>query len=172
MDFPSEFHGCVNADAKCEIVQKLCRPERDEPLSFSLLSPGPVQNEELLARFIYEPTHFSGNLFQYEAVFFDLLKRGLSVTRESSSADIHAVGNSHANARIYRGFIRCQAGQLRESLLEGSRVFVIFDTAMPENIAHADVFCLLDRTRRHQVKLIIKKVFSGALTNDLELICP
>lgn len=172
MDFISGFCAC-SSDEKCEFVRKNCDPNRDEKMSVSTDSPGPVENHELIARFIYDPLHFSENLLHYDPIFFDLTRRGLSVNREVIASDIHGIGKSHANERTYVGYIRCRTSEIRqEHIDDGARVFVVLDTALPNNSAHADIFCLLEKKTKHLVRLILKNLFAGGLTKECVVIRP
>lgn len=172
MDFVLGFHACNGGDESCEFVRKNCVPSRDEYVAISAHSPGPVLNDELIARFIYDPTHFSASLLNHSTIFFDLIPRGLSVNREVIASDIHGIGKSHENGRKYVGYIRCLTSKVREECIDGGRVFVVLDTALPNNSAHADVFCLLEKKTKHKVKLILQEIFSGGLTNECVVIRP
>ncbi len=152
---PKDFADCVcknDPDGRCQ--QK----------SVSEYSPGPVKNEECLARFVFHPTHIQDNDLN-ETLFNDVFKYGASCNRKSycDEGQIHARGNGLQNEhRTYRGYATLSVGFLRGIPSEnGVRVY---DTAWEDNQCHADIVAYPGMAKKER-KSIRMALLRHALNN-------
>ena len=125
-------------------------PHLDESTSASpALSPGPVQDQETLLRIIMEPDHIREGRIQPSAVQLrDLTQRGLSVYRrdyaakQAVEADIQALlgRTTTAGRRRLEGLASFNTGAVRAFSTQERQAFVVIDTALPNNRAHASIY--------------------------------
>ena len=124
-----------------------------EGVSVSEHSPGLVRDEETLARLVFTPLFLDEDTGgPTTAALKDAETRGLSVDRLElvGLREVHRRGfeketatNSRkgdVNSVSYAGFVHVPCGAvrgLRDD--EDGRQFLVFDTATPENRAHADI---------------------------------
>lgn len=124
--------------------------------SVSKYSPGLVREDEYIVRLILTPHHFQEGKV-VPAAFSDVDDKGLSCQRQADlvvTADTHAFGplladaqnesrpdGARAESRKYVGALSAKVADIRSLIYENrSRVFGIYDTALPDNTAHIDVF--------------------------------
>lgn len=146
-DSKDEFAGCVFAhdvDGGCQFE------------SVSENSPGPVENNEILLRFVFKPHHLDDDELN-ETLFSDCFKCGASCNRGLflDVDHLHKLGYDCQNEkRKYIGFVRLNVGFMRDSCDNGIRVY---DTALPYNKCHADVVSLpsLPKTQRKKVRMTL-----------------
>lgn len=114
--------------------------------SVSPYSPGPVADEEVLVRAIFnriyvdsegalKPTYF-------QAVIRDFTVRGLSVNRREYVTEddfLDRLRGHASNKHGYLGFIAAKCGDLRSLFSEGRRLLCVYDTATEIDCSHADV---------------------------------
>ena len=147
----------ADAENRREIATKLRDSGLDlgyaETVSVSLHSPGPVQNDETLARLLFSPLFVDADTgAPTTAALKDAESRGLSVDRLSifNADHVHERGyakekadgarKTGMNKLKYEGFIHVRCGSIRALRdVREQRQFYVFDTAAPENLAHADV---------------------------------
>ena len=112
------------------------------------LSPGPVQDQETLLRIIIEPDHINEGRIQPSAVQLrDLTQRGLSVHRREytteqeirTAAQALADRTTAAGRRRLEGLASFTAGVVRDIRNLERQAFVVIDTALPNNMAHASI---------------------------------
>ena len=125
-------------------------PHLDESTSASpALSPGTVQDQEALLRIIIEPDHISQGRIQPSAVQLrDLTQRGLSVHRREyttrrevrTAAQAMADRTTAAGRRRLEGLASFTAGAVRAIRNQERQAFVVIDTALPDNRAHASIY--------------------------------
>ena len=125
-------------------------PHLDESTSASpAFSPGPVQDQEPLLRIIIEPDHISEGRIQPSAVQLrDLTQRGLSIHRreytteqEVRTATQALTGRpTAAGRRRLEGLASFTAGAVRYIRNQERQAFVVIDTALPDNRAHASIY--------------------------------
>ena len=125
-------------------------PHLDESTSANpALSPGPVQNQETLLRIIIEPDHIREGRIQPSAVQLrDLTQRGLSVYRrayankQAVGADIEALltRTTAAGRRRLEGLANFSTEAVRALTVQEQQAFVVIDTALPQNRAHASIY--------------------------------
>lgn len=146
-----------------------------EAESVSEFSPGPVANEEYLYRYVFSPVHlYEGQVLP--ALFNDAKDKGLSCERGQSATphpDLHGRGLAQVEAfngrkqpsqpeRSYVGAVTAQVDGVRKIVVEGARGFAVYDTALPDNPAHVDVFEIADRTRAQKklARLALAQAFT------------
>lgn len=100
------------------------------------LSPGTVQDHEILARLVPEKDFDTVTKTIKPTLFEKAAQNGMSVTRLGSA--IGSVSEERAPG-AFVGFVTALCGNIREALHEGRRAFAVYDTAIPSNIRHADV---------------------------------
>jgi hypothetical protein len=90
----------------------------------------------------------------------------MSVTRaEHAGAD--ALANQQ-HSRGYKGYVIASCESVRKLAWEGERLFAIYDTALPDNHAHADVCQAVFRPRskasemRRHLQLVFTKIPKSA----------
>ena len=125
-------------------------PHLDESTSASPgLSPGTVQDQETLLRIVIDPDHFTGGRIQPSAIQIrDLTQRGLSVhrrehtSRQEIKRAIHTMlGRTTATGfRTVEGLASFTAAAVREIRNGERQIFVVIDTAQPDNRAHASIY--------------------------------
>jgi hypothetical protein len=151
-----------------DFVNKLPPPEESvawETLSAKpALSPkGPVTDDERVRRRIITPTHIDSSGAPTPLCFKDAWDKGLSVDREYRPeaetirdaeqwiADQEA--KAPGNGKQFHGLATAAISDLRALTLEGRRAFAVFDTAMAENDAHADVCGVGKPSKNHRTDL-------------------
>lgn len=101
------------------------------------LSPGTIKSTEELVRFVsdhdfdHETQEVKSSLFSHAGM------NGMSVTR-MESAGAEGLANQQRSGG-YRGYVTASCEAIRKLAWEGERMFAIYDTALPDNHAHADV---------------------------------
>ena len=111
--------------------------------SVSRYSPGPVQDDEVLVRTLFRSqiTDQSGRL---KPTYFrpEPTSRGFSVDRVSlvGSESLAAAKRTDARYNGYLQFIAARSSDLRAATInDGKRLFCIYDSAIADNTAHADI---------------------------------
>lgn len=114
-------------------------------------SPGLVENDEPLVRTLYSPHQINRVTGEIKpAAFTDVLMRGLSLNRVQhiSKSDLQAKieakvardQDAGSNKDGFWAVAIAHCSDLRACTLDdGNRAFCVYDTAMPEDISHADV---------------------------------
>lgn len=125
-------------------------PHLDETVSAAPdLSPGIVLDDEQLLRSLFNPDHIKNGILQVAAIpLRDLQARGFSVNR-LSHATPEFVGDGinrllarrpGGEPRYSEGVARFSAGAVRGIQADGRQVFVVIDTALPDNVGHASIY--------------------------------
>ena len=150
-------------------------PHLDESASASpALSPGTVQGQETLLRIIIEPDHIREGRIQPSAVQLrDLTQRGLSVYRreyaakQAVEADVRALlgRTTAAGRRRLEGLASFNTRAVRALVIQERQAFVIIDTALPNNMAHASIYLAspqlsqsLARELREQLLILMENI--------------
>jgi hypothetical protein len=171
--FIEEFSGDLK-DLAAEI-SKLADLAELETASASEYSPGPVADEEFLARLVFAPIHFDDDGQPNAAAFGDATTFGCSVQRGESAADlertVHARGfakeaadRERGKERVYRGFLSAVCSDIRALIDEStsSRLAIVCDTALVDNPSHADVIGIGNtRSGRQNVRVRLFGVFQS-----------
>jgi hypothetical protein len=125
--------------------------DQAEAISVSQFSPGPVVDEEILARQVFSPHDLDPDTRTLTtAALSDARTRGLSVDRldKVSHDTIHSYGLAKAAAdnhkkgvstKKYEGFVSIKCGNVRAIRLNDRKQFYVFDTATKANPFHADI---------------------------------
>ena len=125
-------------------------PHLDETVSAAPdLSPGVVRDDERLIRSLLNPDHIKDGALQVAAIpLRDLQARGFSVNRWSHvTPEFVNEGISRLLARkpggeprYFEGVARFSAQTVRSIQVDGRQVFVVIDTAFPDNVGHASIY--------------------------------
>lgn len=143
--------------------------------SVSRFSPGVVAGGEFLHRFVFSPLHMhDGEVLP--ALFSDAKDKGLSCERGDAlqiAPQTHERGRQQAQRfnetkpedrpeRAYVGSVTASCSLIRALLMNEQRLLAIYDTALEENVAHADVFEIAGRTNaeKKQARKDIADAFS------------
>lgn len=148
------FHPYVEGEVKdVQAEADSCYPGFGcESETCSVHSPGPVQSEEMLAFLLINPMHFDNGTV-VPAAFHELTNTDLSISRigKATKAELELT----REALIQRGANRAlpqsrdvdqacifRAGDLRSKVLEGQRVFGIYDTGLEKQPNHASAVAI------------------------------
>lgn len=125
-------------------------PHLDETVSAAPgVPPGIVSNGEQLLRSLFNPDHIKDGVLQVAAIpLRDLQARGFSVNRSSHvTPEFVEDGINRLLARqpggeprYSEGVARFSAGAVRGIQHGESQVFVVIDTASPDNVGHASIY--------------------------------
>lgn len=125
-------------------------PHLDETVSAAPdLSPGLVLDDEQLLRSLFNPDHVKDGILQVAAIpLRDLQARGFSVNRLSHVTPefVHDGINRllarrpGGAPRYSEGVAKFSAEAVRGILADGRQVFVVIDTALPDNVGHASIY--------------------------------
>lgn len=161
----NEVANCKNS--KEEFAGRVCKNDPDgscQNESVSEHSPGPVGDEEHLARLVFYPAHVRENDLN-ETLFTDVFKYGASCNRKSycDEGQIHVCGNGlQDERRAYRGYVTLSVCFIRNISSEtGVRVY---DTAWEDNQCHADIVACPDMAKKER-KSIRMTLLRHALDN-------
>lgn len=122
-----------------------------ESLSASAHSPGVVQAEETLARMIFTPHWDPVTNKPTPNAIEDAANKGLSVDRllhatlayvqrrAEEARAVELVQAEQGRVRRLESIMWLKASAVRAIQWDGKQAFGIFDTALPDNRAHADV---------------------------------
>jgi hypothetical protein len=152
-----------------------------EKLSASRYSPGPVGDDEDLARVVISPIHIDPESGQITLAFLsDVKNKGGSSDRlthcsvdEAITRSVAIQANRNATAtadrqRVVQGVARFNAKRLRSiSTRSGTQAFGVYDTGREDNIGHADVCQLVAdekeaRSARWDLLLLVREGFQRA----------
>ncbi len=115
-----------------------------EKVSVSPYSPYPITSDEKLASVITSERYVSGTTGKARKTIADRLHNGISADRvihtDLSSFELRAYSlvESH-QAKRYIGVIVFSSSALRRINHDQNRFFAVYDTAIKENIAHAEI---------------------------------
>ena len=121
------------------------KPHSGETTAQSRMSrnPGPVGDEETLARMVFRPQHFNEGRIDVKFITVrDLRESGCSVDRKEicGEDDIQRRGKARANPpqTEYVGYAQIKAGEVRRITdTDGASALCVWEQALPENAAHA-----------------------------------
>lgn len=151
MDCVEAFREACAASNRCGRFAELKPGCACEAQCLSPHSPGPVLGSEALARLIYSPLHVDAATGEVtEAAFSDAKDKGLSVQRvaHATSSATRVIGETKladdlAKGRTDRAFLGVVVAGAQEiralTYDDGTRAFCVYDSALPELQAHADV---------------------------------
>jgi hypothetical protein len=137
----------------------------------SRYSPGIIENDEKLTRFVFSPVHVSkktGGVLP--ALFNQVHTSGCSVQRDSIADDseIAAFVSTFLGAggdRVWMGVVSAECQEVRGIRIEnkGERALCVFDTAEKNNPAHGEV-CrarVIDEADRVELRNHLYKAFNS-----------
>jgi hypothetical protein len=101
------------------------------------LSPGPVDQSEVVARFVPERDLDRSTMTVKPSLFAHAGTTGMSVTR-TNHATPAALAEEQAS-KNYVGYVTATCSDIRRIEREGRQVFAVYDTAKCTNRAHGDV---------------------------------
>lgn len=127
----------------------------DEKCQQTELSPGIVQDHEFLLRVIFEPEHvLDGKVIETAISLSDLESRGFSVDRyEHADKSViqkridRQIQNSPENRHSGKVSKFCCLSVRGIYDDDNERSFIVIDTAMAENKAHASVYSAIERKK-------------------------
>ena len=148
----------------------------DENVMQSTCSPGLVDDSECILRVGYAPEHIHEGEVTVSAISqSDLVVRGYSVEREAFAvehgirqlAERQMTNVPDARQEAFLSLLSVQ--EIRKKFTDdGDRAFVVLDTSLPENNAHASVFSAKKKPSRSVVKEL-KSLLVPLLQNRLSL---
>ena len=140
-------------------------------------SPGVVQNDENLVRYVISPFHWDEIKNEVKPAIFsskELNESGASTQRllYSTLDFLLKRGNEQAargqdKNRKFLGVIKAQCGRIRDIKESKEQAISILDTALPDNIGHADIF--LSRSYQKSVQLKLRKELINKFSSLLEI---
>ena len=111
------------------------------------LSPGVVEDDELLLRALFNPQHIrNGELLPSAIPAEDLLLKGFSVDRmkhvtaEFVKASIEKRLSKTGKPRKDEGVAKLKALEVRQFRVDDCQALVVIDTAEPDNPGHASIY--------------------------------
>jgi hypothetical protein len=159
MDCREFFKNNEGNPEKCKLLQE----DPDQALkwentsSASDHSPGRVGDEEVLHRQVFHPIHVDQETGKIKPELFDdASNKGMSVNRAKYIArqSLNEKGCAKAEQdrtrkpdRQYLGFASTACGDVRRIFSTANRAFCVFDTALADDISHADV-CQIVRGKK------------------------
>ena len=125
-------------------------PHLDEASSAAPdISPGIVEDDESILRSVFNPDHVKDGQVQPSAISLkDLQERGFSVNRTKyvtqefvEDAIRRTLARTfHGATRESEGVACFQAREVRDIRDDDAQVFVVIDTALPDNRGHASIY--------------------------------
>jgi hypothetical protein len=143
-----------------------------EAVAVSEHSPGPVEDDETLTRFIFAPIHVDGGGVPVSTAFSDAWNSDLSVFREEGASDeelklaitqVKEIGlaKEPPKPRKLVAVMMAKASQIRAEVVKptSSKAFRIYDTADAEKPHHASVFVTKDGRTGMSEKQVRRRLF-------------
>ena len=147
-----------------------------EEVSVSDYSPALVRDDELLIRTLYSPIQINQDTGWVDPAHFrnDAMKRGFSVNRKShvSEADLRKrIESKIARDRgegkkrdDFYGVVTARSRDIRRQISKhGKRLFCVYDTAVEEDVSHADICQALDLPPGTPDRRMLSKKISSLL---------
>jgi hypothetical protein len=152
------FESVAQSKDKAGDLQKTGNAIQWESLTASVHSPGPIQNKEILLRLVINPLHIDpadGSI--KPSLVSDVKDKGASCQRLGYGTEDEAIqaGRTLATSknaaapdkppRSVYGTVKFSVSEIRALVVaSNSRAFGVFDTALPTNGSHADIFQLVN----------------------------
>ena len=135
------------------------------------LSPGPVRDEEILPREIFNPQHIKEVLLERAVSLEDLRSKGFSVHRKKYVTEKFIRARIDERLVIPRkeapweaeGVAMIETSKVRQVCVDDKRAFVVIDTANEDNQGHASIYAAkCDKAharelRKHLLPLLRKR---------------
>jgi hypothetical protein len=139
-----------------------------------------VRNDEVLYRQLVQPIHFQNDGSIDPTAFDDVMNKGLSTDRvkyrdlaESQNEGVARAERHNAEfpmkaRRELVAFAQFIAGEIREvtAMNSNDRALAVYDTALPDNLAHADICFVAEKTKQNK-RSIRSKLYDVAKRHDL-----
>jgi hypothetical protein len=147
-------------------------------MSASVYSPAVVADEEELCRYLLNPVHVDDSGQLKPTAVGDSERLGMSTNRlryttlerirtaaTERAAGWNAAFPDAAQPRRLVAFVKITAGEARSIFTEGgTRAFCVFDTAMPEDPSHADVFqAAKEKKAARSARAQLRELFNARL---------
>ena len=137
-------------------------------------SPGRVEADEILARFVFEPKHLGPDGLLEVGALHDVARNGLSTQRRrpddgnrlrQSGLETAKAQNARTTERAastgkpppatlaFRGIVELPVSSVRGQSIEGQRSFCVMDSACKDDTLHADVIVSGHRSKAQRSKL-------------------
>jgi len=160
MDDPIDFFSDdENSNQKVKLLSENVEAAlKWEAVKCSVVSPEIVQNKEILARQIFSPIHIDSETNELNTLALDdVFNKGLSTNRTKYISDLalHKAGEKKArkdNLRLeeanrfpnreYVGLVHANVTDIRNIVDGIERIFTIYDTALTDQLDHADICCI------------------------------
>jgi hypothetical protein len=161
-----EIPSILNVDSRrgCEqVADKFPDCTCEEHSVQPTLSPGPVIGTETLVRFVPAHDYDNEKKLIKPSLFSHAGTNGMSVTRiEKTDRPSLVQQESKGN---YIGYVTAVCGAVRVLRWEACQVFAVYDTALPENRAHADVCQAIFRPRSKgsEMRRMLQRTFGSAV---------
>jgi hypothetical protein len=144
-------------------------------------SPRPVADSERIARFVFSPIHVGkkGNL--KPSLFSHVDEKGCSVQRDSIASDqeLLALVQTFLNSRadyVWMGVVIGSCQEIRKVLAPGhwfvaKRTVCVYDTAEPDNPAHAEICrtCRIQEADRAELRAKLLRIFGDGTMTDRQV---
>lgn len=176
---PIEFFAAHQADLK-KVDALVVEADRLswERERCSGISPGPVRDDETLCRQVVNPVHVEKDGSLKPTAFDDCMNKGMSVDREAHSDEGAVIARGLARARDtnernlgsgrdphdLHAIARFVAGNVRAHRFDGAQSLGVYDTALEDNISHADICMIIPRTT-HSKRSVRAHLFELAEAN-------
>lgn len=169
----------------CEAVAAEFPEFECEHCTVSDHSPGSVADDENVRRLVFSPLHLNTDGSFTPAAFQDAANKGASVDRVAfcSDAETHSRGIAKAECKRasgndsvrYVGFATASVAHVRAirvATQAGSerRAFGVYDSAIPENIAHADLCQAsgFDKAARRSIRESLWRAFGSRVEPPID----
>jgi hypothetical protein len=151
------FEQTAQTKNRAELLQQSGHAIAWEALSASPHSPGPVSNPEHLIRLVVNPIHVDTSDGSIKpSLISDVKDKGASTQRLAHITEEEAInaGRAHTTAkntsapdnqqRRICGTVKLSVQEVRDLVVASkTRAFGVYDTALPTNPSHADIFQLV-----------------------------
>ncbi len=153
-----------------------------EQVSVSPFSPCPIQPNEKLASVITKEKYFNSDTKIIRSTIADRLHDGLSVDRikYSNKNNFEKIANeivSYDSENEFFGVVCFSTSGLRNINHKGHRCFAVYDTALQENVSHAEVIQTnypsdpkLAKNERKEIRRIIRSRITEAIEYEKKMV--
>jgi len=157
---------CAHLNDANKVDALIQEPDRIawESVPASEYSPEPVGNDEVLCRQLVQPIHFQDDGSIDPAAFDDVMNKGLSTDRlkyrDLAESQIEGIARAERHntefpmkpRRELVAFAQFNAGDIRDvtPMNSNHRALAVYDTALPDNPAHADICFIAEKTKENK----------------------
>ena len=146
-----------------------------ENFSVSMFSPGQIKDDEILVSVVTSKNYITPDGKIEPTLIDQRIKNGISTDRklhtDLSSYDLRAKKLVEGNAnKSVCGSFELLVSRIREIDYEGARAFAVYDTALLENPAHAEIACTEipppETPERKKLRAKLRKRVLDSVLND------